>query len=487
MKTVAILGRPNVGKSTLFNLLSEGDKALVHPTAGTTRDVRRVPAELFGLHFDLLDTAGIEEGKGTTGLQDSLNTRAKSAATQADVLLLIFDGTTGLLPADRALAQFARKLGKPVVVAVNKADVKTAAATLDDFATLGLAEPVLISAAHNQGLDDLHAALSAYIPTIPGYHGEAADAGFLTEEVGEKVEETEEDPVSTFTMPEVLRVAILGRPNVGKSTLVNALLGEEKMLTGDLAGLTREAIGHEFTHTAKDGTTQRIRLVDTPGLRKKANVVDELETMSVGQSLTAANKAHISILVVDVSDYSIETGNWQVFEQQDARIAGAILNAGKPLIVALNKWDAVAEKEDCLADTSFQLRRRLHQLAQPMTVPISAERKKGLKELLESAFTVYAAYHSRSGTSRLNRLLAKTLAKRSPPLSNGKPVNLKYVTQTLTRPPTLAIWGTRVDDLPDSYKLFLRNQFAEALGLQNVPLRFTFRSSRNPYLRNKKR
>lgn len=482
---IAILGRPNVGKSTLFNVLAVGkrNKAVTHASAGTTRDVRTTPARLFDLHFLLADTAGIEEGLHSSGLQKQLNTLSKNAATQADVLLLVLDGTTGVLPADRALAAMARKLNKPLLLLVNKLDVKAAHGTLVDAEKMGFGAPLGISAVHRDGLDDLHAALSAYAVRMEAPN-DVPDEDYPTD-LPTDIELDEEAIASTRLvsnpLPSPLQISILGRPNVGKSTLVNALLRHDAMLTGPEAGLTREAISHTFRALNHD-----FDIVDTPGLRKKGKIdEDSLEHLSVGQSLQAAQLAHVIILVVDASIHNEARGLWQVFEQQDATIAQMALNTHKPLVVVMNKWDLVLDKKECMADVMAQLKAKLHDVHTPLVFTISAEKKQGLGGLLKGILEIQASYGKAFTTSQLNRTLARILALRSPPLANGRPVSLKFIRQICVAPPTFAIWGNRIDHISGHYLQFLRHQMAESLGLEALPLVIHLRGNKNPYSHRK--
>lgn len=497
--TVAILGRPNVGKSTLFNVLTrgmgQGQAAVTHATAGTTRDIRRTPAELFGLRFSLLDTAGVEEGRQValhgshtswdSPLQTTLNKLAFGAAEQADILLFLIDGTAGVTPADRALAQRFRKLNKPLILVLNKTDTKAGQAAVADAETLGFGTPVQLSAAHSQGFEDLFNALNQHIEVTPEeapaeqQPEEAFTDPLASPEAEDAPEDDTPDRKRNFAgLPQrPIRLAILGRPNVGKSTLVNALLGQQVMLTGPIAGLTREAITHDFSHG--DHT---FSLIDTPGLRRKGKVDKEsLEFLSVGQSLQAAEKADAIILVIDASTHNVAAGKWEIFEQQDAQIATLAMNQYKPLILALNKWDGVKDKAACLDDIRIQLHHRLHAVHTPLALPISAIHVKGLDKLIDSVVEVFSATYATFGTGKLNNLLAKTLAKRSPPLANGKAVSLKFIRQTDNNPPTFTFWGNRIDQVSLSYKQFLRNQLADALGLQNIPVKIHFRANFNPY------
>ncbi len=518
--SIAILGRPNVGKSTLFNVLARPPKdersnivraatmAITHAQAGTTRDVRKTPGNLFGLRFMLVDTAGIEEAgekrhgpaarKGSKAalhvaddpaLQSALNKLAYRAAEAADIHILMIDGATGVSPADRALAQKLRRMNKPLIVALNKADLREAESHIADIETLGFGVPVLVSAAHSQGLEDLYTALKAYVAEEPEEVEDEVQEASDTPVEGEETEEDgpeSEDEVDYSRFPKrpqgAIRLAIMGRPNVGKSTLVNALLGSEAMLTGPTAGLTREAVPHDFEYG-----DQAFTLIDTPGLRRKNKVDKEsLEFLSVGQSLQAVEKADVVILVVDASTHNIDTGNWEIFEQQDAQIAAIAMNQYKPMILALNKWDEVKDKKACMDDIKIQMHHRMHAMHTPLALPISALKEKGLEKLMEAVCDVFEQTYATFSTGKLNNLLSRVLAKRSPPLANGKMVSLKFIRQSDTNPPTFTFWGNRIDSVSDSYKQFLRNQLSEALGLEHLPVKIYFKANKNPYSGKKK-
>jgi GTPase len=523
--SIAILGRPNVGKSTLFNVLARPPKeersnivraatmAITHAQAGTTRDVRKTPGNLFGLRFMLVDTAGIEEAgekrygpaarKGSKAamhvaddpaLQVSLNKLAYGAAEAADIHMLMIDGATGVSPADRALVQKLRRMNKPMIVVLNKTDLREAESHIADIETLGFGLPVLVSAAHSQGLEDLYTALKAYVAEEPEDESEQCtvhseqESGETEEEAAEEdegpLDEGEADYSRFPKRPKgAIRLAIMGRPNVGKSTLVNALLGSEAMLTGPTAGLTREAVPHDFAYGE-----QAFTLIDTPGLRRKNKVDKEsLEFLSVGQSLQAVEKADVVVLVVDASTHNIDTGNWEIFEQQDAQIAAIAMNQYKPLILALNKWDEVKDKKACLDDIKIQMHHRMHAMHTPLALPISALKEKGLEKLMEAVCDVFEQTYATFSTGKLNNLLSRVLAKRSPPLANGKMVSLKFIRQSDTNPPTFTFWGNRIDSVSDSYKQFLRNQLSDALGLEHLPVKIYFKANKNPYSGRKKK
>jgi GTP-binding protein len=488
---IALLGRPNVGKSTLFNVLAIGkeNKAITHAVAGTTRDVRQTPAQLFGQPFLLLDTAGMEQLR-TAGhasdeahaLQRQLNSLAMQAAQDADVLILLLDGAAPLTPADRALAASLRKLNKPLIAVVNKADLRVAQHTLAEAESLGLSPLVALSAAHREGLGTLAEALAPYLPPAVVHSAEPAADETLETPLPTDLPTLEELETPTTRLvsrplPSPLKLAVLGRPNVGKSTLVNALLRHEAMLTGPTAGLTREAIQHGFNALGHD-----FALIDTPGLRKKGKVEEHsLEFLSVGQALATLQHAHVLLLVIDASVHNQARGLWQVFEQQDATIAQAALTAQKPLIVVLNKWDAVADKETCKADVLAQLRAKLHGIHTPLALPVSATQQQGLGVLLKAVISLQTSYGQAFNTAKLNRTLAVILAKRSPPLANGQVVSLKFLRQIVAGPPVFALWGNRVDNISGHYLQFLKHQLAENLGLTALPITLHLRANQNPF------
>lgn len=519
LPVVVLAGRPNVGKSTLANLLTKGAPAMTHPTAGTTRDTRRMPGKLGTLRFVLLDTAGQE--LGAKGLGAQLNELAAASTAEADIVLLMLDGAVGVLPADRALAQRVRKLGKVIIPILNKADLKIAERFVDDVQTLGLGLPVLLSSAHSMGLQGLADALAPHVPEdrdeefarlgddeeiySAGVVGGEVDADALEEADfddaaldfggGEPLPVMEEgdpdddedgdgfDPNAPAKHaprlpPSPLKLVLLGRPNTGKSTLTNALLGREAMLTGPEAGLTREAIGHPLTYEG-----QSLVLMDTPGLRKKPKVHEVLETLSVQQTLLALEQADVAVLLVDASGFDPGVGRWQVFDQQDAKLAGLLNSRTVPLVLALTKMDALsqADRKACVEEARHQLGQRLHGLHKPLVVPISALKRKGLDELLAGVTTLLGRHYASFSTGKVNRALAKVLAQRSPPLSDGHSVSIKFVRQTGQAPVSLTMWGNRVHLLPAFYQQFLRNQLAEILGLQGVPLKLYYRRGANPF------
>ncbi|MFZ2619439.1 MAG: GTPase, partial [Alphaproteobacteria bacterium] len=288
--------------------------------------------------------------------------------------------------------------------------------------------------------------------------------------------EPHDSDLMTLTSSKLIKLAIVGKPNAGKSTLVNALLGREAMLAGPMAGLTRDAIGHPFNYQGQDYV-----LVDTPGLRKRTKVVDDLEGLMVAQSINAIKAADAVVLMVDASSHSIGASKWKVFEAQDSKIADVIVASKKPLIVALNKWDVVEDPKRCLEDATWQLNKTIHSIHSVLTVPTTATKGFGVSKVMAAVASLMAKQSLRVGTSKLNMILGDMLEHRPPPLASGKVVKIKFATQVKTNPPTFALWGNRVDSVPDSYKMYLRNQLVVALGLQNLPIQVVFKSSENPY------
>jgi GTP-binding protein len=447
MTRIVLLGRPNVGKSSLFNALIGREEALVAPVPGVTRDWREGTLVLNQQKATLVDTAGLDDTDDA--LAGQLSSLARSQAQAADVVLFVLDGRDGILPADEALVQDIRRLNKPVLLLVNKVDTKAGAQTLHLAGALGLGDPFAVSAAHTMGLEAVKEALVPYVaPLAPG--GEEPQAA----------------PV---------RLAIVGRPNAGKSTLVNTLLGEDRLLTGELRGLTRESLALRWVHNGRE-----FELIDTPGQRRKAKVVDTLEQAAVSTAQSSLEQADVVVLLVDATAWERHT---DVFHQQDAAIAQLVIDAGKPLVVALNKWDAIEDKQVARREAAGHVEHRLHDVPGVPVVALSAARKTGIKGLLSAVEDVYARWHMQVGTSRLNRALEDIVRHQAPPLSKGQPVRLKYITQTGSTPPTFTVWGTRVIALPTSYKRYVANVLRQTFGLAGVPMRLFFKGGKNPYVR----
>lgn len=445
---VAIVGRPNVGKSTLLNKLVGRRIALVTDLPGLTRDRRYEQVEKLGAHFTFIDTAGLEEGE--KGLAERLNKISEEAFTEADVILLVIDGVVGVTGADQTIARKLRKAGKPVLVVVNKMDVRKAQAGFDEAGSLGWPKQG-VSAEHNDGLPDLWRTLLEYT------HDDSVPEAAST----------------TITEKKPLKIAIVGRPNAGKSTLVNHLLGHDRMLTGPEAGLTRESISSSLIWK---GTP--VELVDTAGLRKKAKITAHAEKISASSSINAIEEADVVVLLMDAR---------QPFEHQDKTLAAYAVDHGKPLILALNKWDLVDKKEALLKEMTFLAEEGLSQVKDIPIVTLSAQKGAGVDALLAPIKKVYEAWHSEIGTGELNRWLQAMLEIQPPPRRRNRAIKIKYMTQIATRPPTFSLWVNMPDEVPDSYMRFLSNQLRAAYNLYGIVLRFKFKGGDNPYAGKRKK
>ena len=439
-KRVAIIGRPNVGKSTLFNRLAGRRLALVHDTPGVTRDRREAPASLGGLDFTAIDTAGFDASE-KDGLAARMRAQTEIAAEGADAVLFVVDARSGLMPADRDFAAALRRLGKPVILVANKAE--RGAGALDDFFALGFGDPVAISAEHGEGLGELYDALA---PLLSG---------------------GVEEPSAESEAEKPLMLAIIGRPNVGKSTLINRLLGEERMLTGPEAGITRDAIAIPWRWRGKP-----VRLVDTAGLRRKPKVAEKLEQLAVEDALSTIRFAEVCVLVVDAT---------QLLEKQDLTIAREVAEEGRALVLAVNKWDLVADKRAKLKDLAEKLETGLPQLAGITAVTLSAKTGAGIDKLMPAVFAAHAAWNRRIATPQLNRWLGEAQARNPPPLVSGRPLRLRYMTQANIRPPTFALFASKPGDLPESYRRYLTNLLRDTFDLPGVPIRMMLRKGKNPY------
>jgi GTPase len=441
--TVVIVGRPNVGKSTLFNRLAGRRLALVHDQPGVTRDRRRAEAGIADLEFDIIDTAGFEEATGES-LEARMRQHTETAIAAGDVCLLLIDARTGLTAVDREFAEIVRRSGKPVIVCANKAEGRAAQAGLYEAFELGLGEPVAISAAHGEGMDELYEALKVRLPGP-----------------GEGVSDAGED-----SRP--MRLAIIGRPNVGKSTLINALVGEERMLTGPEAGITRDAISMDWNWRERP-----IRLWDTAGMRKRARIDEPLEKMAVQDGLRAIKFAEVVVLVLDAG---------HPFEKQDLQLADLIEREGRALVIAVNKWDLVVEdRTHRLKELQADLKQMLPQLTGVPLITVSAVEGKGLGRMMQAVFDMYELWNKRIGTGELNRWLECQIERHPPPAPGGRRIKLRYITQVSARPPSFAVFSTRGSELPEAYKRYLVNGLRADFGLKGIPIRLNVRERKNPY------
>jgi GTP-binding protein len=464
--TAAIIGRPNVGKSTLFNRLVGRRLALVDDTPGVTRDRRVHAAKLYDLHFDVIDTAGFEDS-GPETLQGRMRKQTERAIGEADVVLFVVDAKSGVLPDDKTFAEIVRKSGRPVVLVANKAEARGAEAGMLDAWELGLGDPVPISAEHGQGMPDLRDAIIELLGeerALGPDEDEAADAGPL---VGEDIADPDAEDEPAYDTSKPLRIAVVGRPNAGKSTLINALIGEDRLLTGPEAGITRDSISVDW-----DWRGRRIKLFDTAGMRRKAKVQEKLEKLSVADGLRAVRFAEIVIIALDATI---------PFEKQDLQIVDLIVREGRAPVIAFTKWDLVEEPQKTLAALREATERLLPQIRGVQAVTVSAETDKGLEKLMEAVIRTHQVWNRRVSTGKLNRWLEGILAHHPPPAVSGRRLKIKYVTQAKTRPPGFVLSCSRPDVMPQSYVRYLTNSLRESFDMPGVPIRMVLRASDNPF------
>ena len=455
--TVAILGRPNVGKSTLFNRLVGRRRALVHDTPGVTRDRIEGEAGLLGQDFRVIDTAGLEVGLDGP-LSDRLVAQSLKGLDEADVGLLLIDARAGVTALDRDIAAMLRRRSKPVILVANKCEGRAAEAEAAGAWDLGLGEPVWLSAEHGLGFDELAEALRAHLAP--------ADEEVPDADAFDRDPPGEDGPENA---PErVLKLAIVGRPNVGKSSLVNRLLREERQLTGPEPGLTRDAI-----RIAWRWRDRLIELVDTAGLRRKARIEARLEQISASQSVRAIKEAHVVVLMLDAT---------QPLEKQDLAIANLALDEGRALVVAANKWDLVEDEKEARAEILYRLQHKLSQVKNLPFVPLSVLTGRGVERLLPAVVEAHDRWNSRISTGQLNRWLQAALAANPPPMTQNRRIKIRYATQAASRPPTVALFANKpAEQIPGAYKRYLLSGFVERFGLAGVPVRLAFRHGDNPY------
>ncbi|AYG59856.1 ribosome biogenesis GTPase Der [Rhizobium jaguaris] len=472
--TVAIVGRPNVGKSTLFNRLVGKKLALVDDTPGVTRDRRPGDARLVDLRFRIVDTAGLEEADEET-LEGRMRAQTEAAIDEADLTLFVVDAKMGLTHVDKALAEMLRKRGRPVVLVANKSEARGSDSGFYDAFTLGLGEPCPISAEHGQGMMDLRDAIVEALGherAFPPKDDEAeTNVSIRRPAVGEDGEEIDEEPVYDETRP--LRVAIVGRPNAGKSTLINRFLGEDRLLTGPEAGITRDSISVDWTWRGRT-----IKMFDTAGMRRKAKVIEKLEKLSVADALRAIRFAETVVIVFDATI---------PFEKQDLQIVDLVIREGRAAVLAFNKWDMIEDRQAVLADLREKTDRLLPQARGIRAVPISGQTGEGLDRLMQAIVDTDRVWNKRVSTAKLNRWLETQQVQHPPPAVSGRRIKLKYMTQVKARPPAFMISCTRSDALPESYVRYLINGLREDFAMPGVPIRIHFRSSENPYETKKKR
>ena len=440
LPTVVIVGRPNVGKSTLFNKLSGRRVALVSDTPGVTRDRREAEATLRGRTVRLMDTAGLEEAAPET-LPGRMRASSEAAVAQADLILFVIDVRAGITAADEHFAEWLRRQNRPVLVVANKAEGRAGSNAALEAYTLGLGDPVAVSAEHGEGLSDLMSVVAERLPPP-----------------------VEHDP----DRERPLKLAIVGRPNAGKSTLLNRLLGEERMIVGPEPGLTRDAIA-TLLHDA-DGTP--IELIDTAGLRKRARVEQPLEKLSVGAAIDALKMAEVVVLTVDAAEG---------LHDQDLQIARLVEREGRACVLALNKWDAVADRSATRRAIDDRLETSLAQLKGLAVVTLSGLTGLGVERLLPAVRQAHEVWNRRVGTSELNRWFGDALERHQPPLVEGRRLKLRYMTQAKARPPTFIVFGTRAEQTPEDYQRYLSNALRNTFDLPGTPIRLQFRGTENPF------
>ena len=461
--TVIIIGRPNVGKSTLFNRLVGKKLALVDDQPGVTRDRRLGDAEIAGLQFTVVDTAGWEDEDELT-LPGRMRKQTEASLEGADAAMFVVDARAGLTPLDNEIARYLREHDVPIVLVANKAEGKSGEAGVLESYELGFGEPVAVSAEHGEGIADLFGGLWPII-------GDKADAAEAAANAPVDEDDEEDAPLGP------LKLAIVGRPNAGKSTLINRLLGEDRLLTGPEAGITRDSIAIDWEWTdPKTGETREIRLIDTAGMRKKRNVTEKLEKLSVADARRAVDFAEVVVLLLDAT---------QGLEHQDLKIAALALEEGRALMVAINKWDVAQDASSLFNGIKAALHDGLAQVRGLPVFSVSAKTGKGLDTMLGAAFTLRESWSKRVPTAALNRWFDDALAANPPPAPGGRRIKLRYITQAGTRPPRFVVFGSRLDDLPKSYERYLINGIRAKLGFEAVPVRVTLKSPKNPYNANR--
>jgi GTP-binding protein len=446
---VAIVGRPNVGKSTLFNRLVGQRVALVDDEPGVTRDRREGEARIGGLRFTAIDTAGLDEA-GPETLAGRMRAQTEAAIAEADLSLFLVDARAGITPLDSYFAELLRRGGKPVILVANKAEGRAAEAGFLESYSLGLGEPVPISAEHGEGLADLHDAISEHLD-----------------------EDASEETESRSPSDRAIRIAVVGRPNAGKSTLINRMIGEERLLTGPEAGITRDSIAVEWRWRDRD-----FRLFDTAGLRRRARVEGKLEKLAVGDALRAIRFAEIVILVLDALS---------PFEKQDLQIADLVESEGRAIVIALDKWDLVDDRQKTFGAIREKAERLLPQIRGVALVPVSGLTGEGIDRLMEQAISAYDVWNRRLPTPKLNRWLEKIIERHPPPAVSGRRIKLRYLTQAKSRPPGFVAFCSRPEALPDAWRRYLVNALREDFDLPGTPIRLMLRKGDNPFEGRKRR
>ncbi len=458
LPSVVIIGRPNVGKSTLFNRLTGRRSALVSDTPGLTRDRREGEAEIGGHPVTLIDTAGLEDAPSGS-IAARMRAQTETAVREADVVLFVVDARAGVTPPDVEFARLARTTGKPVVLVANKSEGRAGAEGFYDAFQLGFGAPVAVSAEHGEGLADLESDILSAL---------GLQAKIFKRRKGDDDQPAAEEAPSEASHP--LRIAIVGRPNAGKSTLVNTILGQERMITGPEPGLTRDAVATDL-----DWQGRRMRLFDTAGLRRKARISETAEKLSASDAVRAIRFAEVVVLLIDAE---------RPFEHQDLTIGDLVTEEGRALVVAVNKWDVVENKQKLLRDLKSTVAEKLSQVPDVALVPVSALSGRGVDKLMEAVIKAHAIWNTRVSTSDLNRWLREAMERHTPPAAKGRRIRIRFITQPSTRPPTFVAFCSQPAGLPKSYVRYLVNSLRDAFGLPGVPIRFSLRKGENPYVRS---
>jgi GTPase len=454
--TVAILGRPNVGKSTLFNRLAGKRLAIVDDTPGVTRDRRLATGSVGDLDIEIIDTAGFEDATDDS-LEARMREQTNRAVEEADVALFVIDARAGITPLDNFFANWIRSQDIPVVLVANKCEGKAGEPGLYESYGLGLGDPIPFSAEHGEGMADLYQALLPFEE-----QANADEAAYPAEDINFDPDTDDDEFVGTIQM------AIVGRPNVGKSTLVNKIVGEDRMLTGPEAGITRDSIAVEWEQNGRN-----IKLIDTAGLRRKSKIQDKVESLSATDSFRAIQYAQIVVLVLD--------GNLML-EKQDLTIARQVIEEGRVLMIAFNKWDAVKDRKQALQDLDDRLQTSLPQVRGIPIIVLSALTGKNTEKLIPAAFDIFEIWNKRISTGKLNQWLMMMTERHPPPMSSGRRIRIRYMTQAKTRPPTFVLFSSKGNDLPEAYRRFLVNGIREDFDLPGVPIRVLVRKGNNPYV-----